>query len=198
MDHWNITLGFFGIYAHHLQKQAKSTHFSQAKYSTIFFLLHTCLATIIKKYFIKNLPLILEGYNKTSSVQKWKLHLLKKLQKPTQTCNTVMLLHTDHKPLYSYQLYYLSIHSTNMKGQQYEAFAEVFQIIPLHNSYNTFQLLLFTSHVKATLSLELPWVSFLFSDLHFKNIISSLLRLPSYHIETLIVGNCKTNSQKDR
>lgn len=67
-----------------------------------------------------------------------------------------MLLYTDPKPLYCYQLNYLSIHSTNMKGQKFETFAEVFQIIPLHNSYNTFHLLLFISYVNAPLSLELP------------------------------------------
>lgn len=79
-----------------------------------------------------------------------------------------MLLHTDPKALYCYQLYYHSIHGTNMKGEQFETFAEAFQIIPLHNSDNAFQLLLFTSYVNAPLSLELPRIFFLFSDLYFK------------------------------
>jgi len=67
---------------------------------------------------------------------------------------TVMLLHTDAKPLYWYQLYCPSTHSSDMKEQS-ETFPEAFHIIPLHNSYNGFKLFLFTSHINACLSLEL-------------------------------------------
>lgn len=64
----------------------------------------------------------------------------------------VMLLHTDAKPLYWYQLDCLSTHSSDMKEQQSETFPEAFHVIPLHNSYNGFKLLLFTSHINAPIS----------------------------------------------